>query len=323
MNIIFAGTPEFGLPCLNALSQSSHQIIAVYTQPDRPAGRGQKLYPSAIKSWAIEHEIPVYQPLNFREQEALDSLAALKPDLMIVVAYGIILPKKVLSIPRLGCINVHASLLPRWRGASPIQQAILHGDEKTGITIMQMNVGMDTGPSLAQVTCPIYPDDTSKSLHDRLAESAAAPLLTSIQNLENGTVVLEPQDESQVTYAPKINKQDDAKINWEKPAVEINNQIRAFNPWPIAYTLIGEDALRVIKARVVSRDIQDNLHTEDQLSTIAAGTILALDKKGILVKAGEGALMIEWIQFPGSRAMPVSDWLNAGRTQLHINLRFQ
>ncbi|KTC76761.1 methionyl-tRNA formyltransferase [Legionella brunensis] len=311
MNIVFAGTPEFTLPCLHALADSSHHLLAVYTQPDRPAGRGRKLQPSAVKNWANTQQIPVYQPANFRSEEAVAELAALKPDLMIVIAYGLILPRKVLSIPKLGCINVHASLLPRWRGASPIQHAILHGDKETGVTIMQMDVGMDTGDKLAEVRCPILPDDTAGSLHDRLAELAVKPLLATVDALTLGQAKPTAQDNSQATYANKINKED-AVINWYRTAYEINNQIRAYNPWPIAYTMLGEETLRIHRAHIIEVGASE-----------LPGTILSLDKKGMLVATGQQALMVEYIQFPGSKVMKVADWLNANRSQLQVNLVLQ
>lgn len=311
LRIVFAGTPAFTLPCLDALARSKHTIAAVYTQPDRPAGRGRALQASAVKAWAKANEYPVYQPLNFKDSQTVAELAALKPDVLVVIAYGLILPRAVLDIPRLGCINVHASLLPHWRGASPIQHAILHGDKQTGVTIMQMDVGMDTGDMLTQVTCPIHSTDTTTELHDRLAALAAEPLLATLDSLSNGTAQPIKQDDSCATYAPKINK-DAGIINWHKPAIEIDQQIRAFNPWPTAYTHVNNDVLRIHQAKVVNHETH---HTP--------GTILALDKKGMLIATGEQALLVERIQFPGAKAMSVSDWLNAKRSQLHINLVLQ
>ncbi|MDI9818502.1 MULTISPECIES: methionyl-tRNA formyltransferase [unclassified Legionella] len=310
MKIVFAGTPEFALPSLIALD-SAHQLLAVYTQPDRPAGRGRKLQPSAVKRWSLAKELAIYQPLGFKNEEAVAQLAALEPDVMVVIAYGLILPRKVLSIPRLGCINVHASLLPRWRGASPIQHALLHGDRQTGVTIMQMDVGMDTGDMLATAICPIAPDETASSLHDRLAQLAVTPLLTTLDELAAGQAKPIPQDDAQATYAAKINKED-AAINWCKTAREINNQIRAFNPWPVAYTRANDETVRIHAA-----------HPVEMSSPAAPGTILSLDKNGMLVATGEQALMIDLIQFPGGRIMTVADWLNASRSQLHSGLVLQ
>lgn len=307
MKIVFAGTPEFALPCLNALINSPHQLIAVYTQPDRPAGRGRQLQASVVKNWALTQGLAVYQPENFKTIEAIDALAALKPDILLVIAYGLILPKKILSLPRLGCINVHASLLPRWRGASPIQQAILQGDKETGVTIMQMDEGMDSGDILAKAPCPIYPDDTAGSLHNRLAQLAVAPLLFTLDALANDQVKPKKQASDQATYAAKIKKED-AAIDWHKTAFEIDQQIRAFNPWPIAYTQASGDLLRIYRAHVVA-----------STSTALAGTIISLDRRGMLVATGDQALMVEVIQFPGAKTMAVADWLNANRSQLQVN----
>ncbi|KTD44682.1 methionyl-tRNA formyltransferase [Legionella quateirensis] len=308
LSIVFAGTPEFGLPCLEALCQSSHQVKAVYTQPDRPAGRGRKLQASAVKEWALAHQIPVYQPLNFKNPETISELAALQPDVMIVIAYGLILPKAVLEIPRLGCINVHASLLPRWRGASPIQHAILYGDAQSGVTIMQMDVGMDTGDMLSTVECPITSFDTAGSLHDKLAQLSAQPLLSTLTALAQQKAKPEAQNNELVTYAGKINKED-ARINWHDSAEQIDCRIRAFNPWPIAYTLVGDEILRIHKAQL-----------SETASSQPPGTILQIDKKGMLVATGNKAILIEVIQFPGGKAISIADWLNSGKTQLHTGL---
>ena len=308
LNVVFAGTPEFGLPCLDALIQSKHHIKAIYTQPDRPAGRGRKLQASAVKEWALAHNISVYQPLNFKTSESVEELANLKPDVLIVIAYGLILPRSVLEIPRLGCINVHASLLPRWRGASPIQQAVLSGDAQSGVTIMQMDVGMDTGDMLCKIECPISDLDTAGSLHDRLASISAQPLLTTLDALASNQIQPEVQNNELVTYAGKINKED-ALINWQDSAVTIDRLIRAFNPWPIAYAHLGEDILRIHQAQVVDMECSQ-----------ASGTIISLDKKGMLIATGAKALLVTKIQFPGAKAISVADWLNSGKTQLHVGL---
>jgi methionyl-tRNA formyltransferase len=307
MNIIFAGTPALGLPCLEALFSSRHQLIAVYTQPDRPAGRGRQLLASPVKKWATEHQIPVYQPSHFKQPETINELAALKPDIIIVIAYGLILPRTVLDIPRFGCINVHVSLLPRWRGASPIQQAILNNDLETGITIMQMDEGLDTGPMLTNVSCPIE-KATAGELHDRLATLAVPPLLKALDDLESGQATFKPQDNRLATYAPKINKEE-AVINWHQSAKQIDCQIRAFSPWPIAQTLANGVTLRVHQAAIVAKD-----HSS------LPGTILAIDKQGIVVACGEDAIIIQRLQFPGGKAMAVAEWLNAHRHQLQVNL---
>lgn len=308
LNIVFAGTPEFGLPCLEALSHSQHHIMAIYTQPDRPAGRGRKLQASAIKQWAIAHALPVYQPVNFKNPETVAEFAALKPDVMIVIAYGLILPRVVLEIPRFGCINVHASLLPRWRGASPIQHALLYGDAQSGVTIMQMDVGMDTGAMLSKVSCPIEFHDTAAVLHDKLAGISAEPLLATLDALAAGKVQPQVQDEALVTYAGKINKED-ALIDWHQPALDIHNKIRAFNPWPIAYVTLGEEVIRIHQAQATDIKCSEN-----------PGTVLHIDKTGMLVATADKALLIEKIQFPGAKAISLADWLNSGKTQLHTGL---
>ncbi len=304
LNIVFAGTPAFTLPCLNALANSRHTLRAIYTQPDRPAGRGRKLQASAVKEWANQHQLPVHQPLHFKDDATIATLEQLAPDVMVVIAYGLILPKRVLDIPKQGCINVHASLLPRWRGASPIQHAILHGDHESGVTIMQMDVGMDTGDMLNTVTCPITASDTATTLHDKLAELAVKPLLKVLDDYANGLICSTPQNEQQVTYAPKINKED-AEIDWQQPAVLIDQKIRAFNPWPIAYTHLDHDVLRIHKAHVV-----------EQTSSQPAGTVLSLDKHGMIVATGQYAWCIERMQLPGGKNIAVADWLNAGRAQI-------
>jgi methionyl-tRNA formyltransferase len=308
LNIVFAGTPEFGLPCLDVLISSSHRLSAIYTQPDRPAGRGRKVQASAVKEWALAHNIPVIQPLNFKTSEAIEELALLKPDVLVVIAYGLILPRAVLEIPRLGCINVHASLLPRWRGASPIQQAILQGDEQSGITIMQMDVGMDTGAMLRKVACPINSTDTAASLHDKLAKLSAKPLLDTLDDLSKDRIYPEVQNNELATYAGKISKEE-AQVDWNDSALEIDRKVRAFYPWPIAYTQLGEEMIRIHQASIVAMNC-----------TELPGTILTLDKKGLLVATGEQGLMISKIQFPGGKALSIADWLNAGKSQLYPGL---
>lgn len=311
LNIVFAGTPAFTLPCLDALAASQHHLQAVYTQPDRPAGRGRVLQASAVKTWALAHQLPVYQPINFKDPQAIADLAALSPDILVVIAYGLILPQAVLDIPRLGCINVHASLLPRWRGASPIQQAILHGDPETGVTIMQLDAGMDTGAMLTRVSCPILSNDTAECLHDRLAELAAIPLVNTLDLLASGQATAEPQNNTLATHAPKIKKED-AAINWNQSAIDIDRQIRAFNPWPITWTQIDDQIIRIHQAHVI-----------EQSTAHQPGTIISMDKHGMLVATGKNALLVETLQFPNGKAMSVANWLNAGRAQLHAGLVFR
>lgn len=311
LRLVFAGTPEFAVPSLKALADSPHTISAVYTQPDRPAGRGKKLQSSAVKQWANANAITVYQPVHFKTQAAVDDLKALAPDLMVVIAYGLILPSSVLSIPRLGCINVHASLLPRWRGASPIQQTLLQGDTHTGITLMQMDAGMDTGDILAQTTYLVAPCETAGSLQHHLAHMAVTPLLKTLDALSSGEAHPVPQAHANATYAPKISKQD-ARINWHDSALHIARQIRAFNPWPIAYTHTKEHVLRIHEAQILPES-----HDKPP------GTILSLDKTGMLVATGKDQLLIKRFQYPGGKVMTISDWLNAKRTTLNINDRLE
>jgi len=311
LNIVFAGTPEFGIPCLDALFTSHHHITAIYTQPDRPAGRGQKLQESAVKLWGLQHQIPIYQPMNFKAPEVIATLEALAPDLMVVIAYGLILPPAVLAIPRLGCVNVHASLLPRWRGAAPIQQAILAGDHETGVSIMQMDVGMDTGPYFTMRTCPITANDTGEELHQRLSDLAPEPLLATLDNLSAETAQTIAQINELATYAPKILKQD-AAIDWQQPAALLDRQIRAYYPWPIAFTQTESTTIRIHQAKFVS-------HPHHQ----APGTIAALSAEGMLVAAGQDAILVQTIQWPGGRPISMADYLNAQRKELSIGTILQ
>ena len=308
LRIVFAGTPEFGIPALEALYHSGHQLIAAYSQPDRPAGRGCKLQAPPVKVWAMEHQIPVYQPVNFKSPESVEELRALHPDVMVVIAYGLILPRSVLKIPRFGCINVHASLLPRWRGASPIQHAILHGDRQTGVTIMQMDAGMDTGHMLEKVSCDISDTDTAQSLHDRLSSISAAPLLKVIDAVQQNALIPEVQQESLVTYAGKINK-NDAHIDWSRDAVDIDRMIRAWHPWPVAFTDLQGEVLRIHQGRVVMNQ-----------TTAEPGTILAIERDGMKVAAGNQSILVEKIQFPGGKIITIADYINSQKHQLEVGV---
>lgn len=299
MRLVFAGTPEFAAHTLSALLNSEHTVCAVYTQPDRPAGRGRKLTASPVKQIALEHNIPVEQPLNFKEQTTREVLASYQADLMIVVAYGLLLPQSVLDTPKHGCINIHASLLPRWRGAAPIQRAILAGDHETGVCIMQMEAGLDTGPVLAKATCPISNTDTTQQLHDRLATLGAATLLTTLSNFTESQVNAQAQNDRDSTYASKLEKSE-ATIDWQQPASSLLRQINAFNPWPIAQTQWQEKTLRIWAAV--------DLKIPNEASP---GRVINADKAGIDIACGEGTLRITQIQAPGKRAMAVSDFLNA------------
>jgi methionyl-tRNA formyltransferase len=300
LEIIFAGTPEFAAVTLTALLQTPHTIKAVYTQPDRPAGRGRKLTPSPVKQLALQQNIPVYQPLTLRDEQEQQKLAALNADLMIVVAYGLILPLPVLTAPRLGCINVHGSLLPHWRGAAPIQRSILAGDVKTGVTIMQMDEGLDTGAMLYKVECPIQTRDTSQLLHDRLAKLGAEAMLVVLERMMNHTLHPEEQDDTHATYAHKISK-DEAVIDWALSAKEIDRQIRAFNSWPVAQTIMNGDILRIWQADVIQKDCSHD----------KPGKILQVSKEGIDVATGDGVLRLLKMQMPGGRVLSAIDMVNA------------
>lgn len=308
MRIIFAGTPDFAAETLKALLNSEHEICAVYTQPDRPAGRGRKLTPSPVKQLAQEHDIPVEQPLNFKSEDSVATLAAYEADLMVVVAYGLLLPQNVLDTPKLGCINVHASLLPRWRGAAPIQRAILAGDKETGVGIMKMEAGLDTGPVLLEARCPIYNSDTAQILHDRLAELGANALLQSLIDIEAKLANAKPQDDSQTTYASKLDKKE-AAIDWQQAAEEILRQINAFNPWPVAQTSWRGDTMRIWLAEL-----------SDISKTAEPGTVIQVSKQGIDIATGNGTLRITQLQVPGKRAMQVQDFLNANSIDIGEHL---
>lgn len=304
MRIIFAGTPDFAAESLKALLQTEHTVCAVYTQPDRPAGRGRKLTPSPVKQIALENDIPVEQPLNFKSEDSLATLDTYQADLMVVVAYGLLLPQAVLDTPRLGCINVHASLLPRWRGAAPIQRAILAGDTETGVGIMKMEAGLDTGPVLLEKRCPILNDDSAQVLHDRLATLGAEALVSSLAQIENRLAQARPQDEAHKTYAHKLEKQE-ALIDWQHSAEHILRQVNAFNPWPVAQTQWQGDTMRIWQAQLA-----------DTRQSGQPGEVLTVDKQGIDIACGSGALRITQLQVPGKRAMAVRDFLNANQLKV-------
>ncbi len=313
LRIIFAGTPDFAASALAELIKSEHQIVAVYTQPDRPAGRGQKLRASPVKNLALEHNIPVLQPDNLKEAETQEILRSFNADVMVVAAYGLILPQIILDIPRLGCLNIHASLLPRWRGAAPIQRAIAAGDKESGITIMQMNAGLDTGDILQLSSCTITEKDSGGSLHDRLAEMGSIAILKTLKDLASNKIKPIVQDDSLATYAHKLDKKE-ALINWQHSALEIERLIRAFNPWPVAFTYFNDKTLRIWQAKVLPLDIdtESNLKQTD----IKPGTVIACNKKGIDIHCGEGVLRLLKLQPSGSKAMDVAAFMNGHAKQL-------
>ena len=304
LRIVFAGTPPFAALHLEALLNSPDtEVIAVYTQPDRPAGRGKKLAPSAVKELALRHNLPVYQPLSLRNDQAQAELQALDADVMVGVAYGLILPQAVLDTPRLGCINVHASILPRWRGAAPIQRAIQAGDRETGVTIMQMDAGLDTGAMLTIARCPIVADETAATLHDRLAAIGAPALLSTLQALANDTAQPVPQDDSQTCYAAKIDKAE-AAIDWQKPAIELDRLIRAFNPAPMAYAELHGERIKIHRAQPSG-------------STAAApGTLVEVTREAFTVACGSNtSLQLTLLQLPGGKPLNCAELLN-GRAEL-------
>ncbi|WP_395121314.1 methionyl-tRNA formyltransferase [Rhodanobacter sp. FW102-FHT14D06] len=300
MRLAFAGTPEFSVPCFEACRASGAELVAVYTQPDRPAGRGRKLAPSPVKQAALAAGVAVEQPGSLKSAEVQQRLADYRPDLLVVVAYGLILPRKVLAIPRLGCWNVHASVLPRWRGAAPIQRAILAGDAESGVDLMQMEAGLDTGPVLLHRRAPIRPDDTGGSLHDRLAVLGAEVLAEGLRRTLAGEVlVATPQPADGVTYAHKLEKAE-AKLDFNRPAIELERQVRAFDPWPVAEAEIAGEPLRIWAAQAIEVDHR-----------AAPGDVLAAGREGIDVACGSGALRIAAVQRAGGRRIGAADYLNA------------
>lgn len=299
MKIVFAGTPAFSVPSLQTLLDSPHCVSAVYTQPDRPAGRGRRTTASPVKQLAVGAGIPVRQPASLKSVEVQRELAGLQPDLMVVVAYGVILPAAVLAIPRLGCINVHASLLPRWRGAAPIQRAILAGDTETGVCLMQMDAGLDTGPVLACRSTPIQVEDTGSSLHDRLAALGGELLAEELQAIEEEHLQAQVQDDALATYAHKLEKSE-ARIDWAEDADQLARRVRAFNAWPVAETRLDGKQLRIWEAIPVSDS-----------PSAAPGTVLSADRDGILVACGRGALRLLTLQMPGGRPVTAADFVNA------------
>ncbi|REL25104.1 methionyl-tRNA formyltransferase [Thalassotalea euphylliae] len=311
LNIVFAGTPDFAAQHLQALIDSEHHVIAAYCPPDKPAGRGKKLTACATKVLAQSHDIPVYQPNNFKEvQDQLD-LKALNADVMVVVAYGLLLPKVILDAPRLGCINVHGSLLPKWRGAAPIQRSLEAGDTETGVTIMQMDEGLDTGDMILKASCPILPTDTSASLYEKLAALGPQALVDTLALMAAGDYPREEQDNEQATYAAKLDKAQ-AEINWQQSARDIDLKRRAYFPWPGCHiNLVDQEG----KSHTVK--VHQASEIEQDVSALSAGEIISADKTGIVVATSENAYRLEVLQLPGKKPLPVQDVLN-GRAEWFV-----
>lgn len=297
LDIIFAGTPEFAAKHLEYLVANNYNIIACYTQPDRPAGRGKKLQPSAVKQIALDHDIPVCQPHSLKTEDALTELSAWNADLMIVVAYGLLLPKEALEAPTHGCINVHGSLLPKWRGAAPIQRSVLTGDTETGVTIMQMDVGLDTGDMLLVEKCDITAQDTSGTIYEKLQLIGPEALTKTVDAIAAGNLTPIEQDNAQATYAHKLIKQE-ALIDWTLPAIEVERAIRGYQPWPVAYTTLNGNTVKILQAEMVTA------------SSKPAGEIISADKTGITVATADGAINITQLQPQGKKPMSVTDFIN-------------
>ena len=299
--VAFAGTPDFAMPALDAIAASRHRLVVIYTQPDRPAGRGRRLTASPVKERGLALGLPIQQPETLRDTAAPGVLAAFAPAVMVVVAYGLLLPPAILELPRLGCLNIHASLLPRWRGAAPVARAIMAGDAVTGVCIMRLEAGLDTGPVMLRHEVPVGPRETAGELQARLAAEGARLIVPALDALAAGTAAFEPQDLRHATYAHKLEKSE-ARLDWREPAALLDRRIRALNPWPVAETTLDGAQLRIFEAGVVAAQ-----------SGSVPGTILQAGADGIVVMTGEQALAIRRLQLPGRRAVPAADFANARR----------
>lgn len=298
MRILFMGTPDFSVPTLETLIQSKHEVVGVVTQPDKPKGRGKQLQSTPVKEKALEYDIPVFQPVKVRQEGFIDEMHMLKPDLAVVIAFGQILPKDFLEMPKYGCINVHASLLPELRGAGPIQWSILNGDSVTGVTTMYMDVGLDTGDMLLKEEVDIEPNETGGSLHDKLSVIGGPLILKTIKALEEGILERIPQDNDLSTYAPMLDKQL-GNISWDKPAIEIERLIRGLNPWPSAFTYVDGKMLKLWEAKVI--ELEDDHHMP--------GSVFEINKDGMVVKCADNGLLITSLQLQGKKRMAASDFL--------------
>ena len=298
MRIVFMGTPDFAVPSLKRLISDGYEIVGVFTQPDKPKNRGMKLTPSPVKVVALEHEIPVYQPTTLKTDEAYDVLTALKPDLIVVAAYGRLLPREILELPAKGCINVHSSLLPKYRGAAPIHWAILNGEQETGVTIMHMALALDAGDIIAQRATPIDPDETVETLHDRLARLGAELLVETVEHLADDTATRTPQEESQVTLAPMLSRAL-SPMDWSRPARALHDQVRGLLPWPAAVTELGGVRCKILATTVL-----------EETTEKAPGSVVTADKTGLKIACGEGTLLrIDRLQADGGKRLAAADYL--------------
>lgn len=312
MNVIFMGTPDFAVPCLKNLVSAGYKVVEVVTQPDRPKGRKKELTPPPVKEAAIELDLPVFQPEKLKEKEAVQHILSLQPDLIVTAAYGQILPKELIDLPKYGCINVHASLLPQYRGGAPIHQSIIDGNQETGVTIMYMVEKLDAGDILTQVKVPIEEEDTVGSMHDKLSQAGSQLLIETIPMLLNGTVQPQKQEEAKVTYAWNIQREDE-KIRWSRTSREIYNQIRGLNPWPVAYANLEEQVFKIWWARVID---------EEQEQPVEPGTVLQISEEGMDVACGRGVLRLLEVQPAGKKKMDVSDFVRGVGKDLQPGMKF-
>lgn len=308
MKIIFMGTPEFAVPCLQKIIDEGHEVLAVVTQPDKPKGRGKKLSMPPVKELALKHDIDVYQPIKAREESFVNKLKEMIPDLIVVVAFGQILPKSILDIPKFGCVNVHASLLPKYRGAAPLNWVIINGEEKTGVTTMYMDVGLDTGDMILKSEIPLDDEITAGELHDKMMIDGADVLKETIELIAQAKAPREKQNDDETCYSPIMDKSL-GNINWSKPAKDIHNLVRGVNPWPSAYTTYGDQTMKIWKTKVLNKN-----------SDKVPGTILKVDKDGLEVSTGQGVIQINEIQMSGKKRMIVSEYIKGNTISTDVVL---